>query len=114
MAKVYTCLYRIATKFRFFAQKTEYPCGYSVVVLCVRFELKAAYAALRRNGRRPFHFNARGLEFSMIATKKEVPPTGNTSFGPSVEIRTQGLLNPIVACFSFPVQRLQNLDNTDF
>ena len=34
--------------------------------------------------------------------------------GPSVEIRTQGLLNPIVACFSFPVQRLQNLDNTDF
>ena len=35
--------------------------------------------------------------FSTMRAKKKCLLNGNTSFGPSVEIRTQGLLNPIQA-----------------
>ena len=44
------------------------------------------------------YFNARGLAFSMRGNKKRSAfISENTSFGPSVEIRTRGLLNPIQA-----------------
>ena len=79
-------------------KKTEYPCGYSVVVRVLRFELKAVTPLCGATAYRPFYLNARGLEFSIRGTKKRSASTlGNTSFGPSVEIRTQGLLNPIQA-----------------
>ena len=67
------------------------------LVRVLRFELKAVPPLCGVTAYRPFYVNARGLAFSIRGTKKKCFPFGNTSFGPSVEIRTQGLLNPIQA-----------------
>ena len=79
-------------------KKTEYPCGYSVVVRVLRFELKAVPPLCGVTAYRPFYLNGkRPFVLDTGNKKRSASLSENTSFGPSVEIRTQGLLNPIQA-----------------